>query len=46
MYDLDFELNFKLICYYYLVCPANWKPGKRTINPDVSKSKEYFEHMN
>ncbi|CAF1225234.1 unnamed protein product [Didymodactylos carnosus] len=28
------------------VCPANWKPGKKTINPDVSKSKEYFEHTN
>ncbi|CAF0718737.1 unnamed protein product [Adineta steineri] len=28
------------------VCPANWKPGKKTINPDVSKSKEYFEHAN
>lgn len=27
------------------VCPANWKPGKKTINPDVSKSKEYFEHI-
>ena len=26
------------------VCPANWKPGKKTINPDVAKSKEYFEH--
>ena len=31
---------------YLLVCPANWKPGKKTINPDVSKSKEYFEHAN
>ena len=29
-----------------LVCPANWKPGKKTINPDVTKSKEYFEHAN
>jgi alkyl hydroperoxide reductase subunit AhpC len=24
------------------VCPANWKPGKDTIKPDVEKSKEYF----
>jgi peroxiredoxin 1 len=27
------------------VCPANWKPGKKTIYPDVAKSKEYFEHL-
>jgi peroxiredoxin (alkyl hydroperoxide reductase subunit C) len=25
------------------VCPANWKPGKDTIKPDVEKSKEYFK---
>jgi alkyl hydroperoxide reductase subunit AhpC len=24
------------------VCPANWKEGSRTINPDVDKSKAYF----
>jgi len=24
------------------VCPANWKPGARTIKPDVEKSKEFF----
>lgn len=28
------------------VCPANWKPGKKTINPEVGKSKEYFENVN
>ncbi|KAL3093979.1 hypothetical protein niasHT_027307 [Heterodera trifolii] len=24
------------------VCPANWKPGEKTIKPDSKKSKEYF----
>ncbi len=24
------------------VCPANWKPGAKTIKPDVEKSKEFF----
>ena len=24
------------------VCPANWQEGARTINPDVDKSKEFF----
>nr|AYV89211.1 peroxiredoxin 1 [Tetranychus evansi] len=24
------------------VCPANWKPGDKTIVPDVKSSKEYF----
>jgi len=27
------------------VCPANWKPGKKTIKPDISKSREYFENL-
>jgi len=27
------------------VCPANWKPGKKTIKPTVEKSKEYFENV-
>ncbi|MEM6689322.1 MAG: peroxiredoxin [Planctomycetota bacterium] len=25
------------------VCPANWQEGSRTINPDVDKSKEFFD---
>ncbi|XP_043479624.1 peroxiredoxin 1 [Leptopilina heterotoma] len=25
------------------VCPANWKPGKKSMKPDVKGSKEYFE---
>ncbi|XP_059617416.1 peroxiredoxin 1 [Phlebotomus argentipes] len=25
------------------VCPANWQPGSKTINPDTVKSKEFFE---
>ncbi|MGQ9836628.1 MAG: peroxiredoxin [Cyanobacteriota bacterium] len=24
------------------VCPANWQPGQKTINPDPVKSKEFF----
>jgi len=28
---------------YGEVCPANWKPGDKTMKPDVSGSKEYFE---
>ena len=28
------------------VCPANWKPGKKTMKADPSKSKEYFEAAN
>jgi peroxiredoxin (alkyl hydroperoxide reductase subunit C) len=24
------------------VCPAGWKPGEKTMNPDPVKSKEYF----
>jgi peroxiredoxin 2/4 len=24
------------------VCPADWKPGKKTMKPDWEKSKEYF----
>ncbi len=24
------------------VCPADWKPGDKTMNPDPVKSKEYF----
>ncbi len=27
------------------VCPANWKPGDKTIKPDVEKSKEYFSSV-
>jgi len=28
------------------VCPANWKPGKKTMKADPSQSKEYFESNN
>ncbi len=24
------------------VCPVDWQPGRKTINPDPEKSKEYF----
>lgn len=25
------------------VCPANWKPGQKTIKPTVEKSKDFFQ---
>ncbi|NEU34601.1 peroxiredoxin, partial [bacterium LRH843] len=25
------------------VCPANWKPGKKTMKPDPKGAKEYFQ---
>lgn len=28
------------------VCPANWKPGDKTIVADPEKSLEYFEQAN
>merc|ERR1711874_798827 len=28
------------------VCPAGWKPGKKTMKPGVEESKEYFEAVN
>jgi peroxiredoxin 1 len=28
------------------VCPANWKPGKKTMKADPVKSKEYFDSIN
>lgn len=28
------------------VCPANWKPGAKTMIPDTKKSKEYFNSVN
>jgi peroxiredoxin (alkyl hydroperoxide reductase subunit C) len=28
------------------VCPANWTPGERTMNPDPVKSKEFFAAVN
>ena len=27
------------------VCPANWKPGDKTMKPDPVKSKEYFSSV-
>ncbi|KAH0952835.1 hypothetical protein HN011_001374 [Eciton burchellii] len=27
------------------VCPAGWKPGKKTMKPDVIGSKEYFSNQ-
>ena len=28
------------------VCPANWKPGEKTMTPDPKKSLQYFETVN
>ena len=28
------------------VCPANWTPGDKTMNPDPIKSKEFFAAVN
>lgn len=28
-----------------VVCPAGWKPGKKTIVPDQDRSKEYFKEL-
>ena len=28
------------------VCPANWKPGKKTMKAEPTGSKEYFESTN
>lgn len=28
------------------VCPAGWKPGQKTMKPDPSGSKAYFENSN
>ena len=27
------------------VCPANWTPGSKTMNPDPVKSQEYFSTL-
>lgn len=28
------------------VCPANWRPGSKTMVPTVDKSKDYFGSVN
>ena len=28
------------------VCPANWQPGEKTMNPDPIKSKDFFAAVN
>ncbi|XP_068953630.1 peroxiredoxin-1-like [Petaurus breviceps papuanus] len=33
---------FQFTDKYGEVCPAGWKPGSDTIEPDVQRSKEYF----
>uniref|UniRef100_A0A1A9WD57 thioredoxin-dependent peroxiredoxin n=1 Tax=Glossina brevipalpis TaxID=37001 RepID=A0A1A9WD57_9MUSC len=34
--------TFQLTDEHGEVCPANWKPGQKTIVADTHKSKEYF----
>ena len=33
---------FQFVAEHGEVCPANWKPGEKTINPSAEKSLEYF----
>lgn len=28
------------------VCPANWTPGKKTMKPDPTQSKKFFQSEN
>ncbi|CAK9302494.1 unnamed protein product [Gordionus sp. m RMFG-2023] len=37
---------FQFTDKYGEVCPANWKPGDKSIKPNVDKSKEFFEATN
>ncbi|KAF8281016.1 putative tryparedoxin peroxidase [Trypanosoma cruzi] len=44
--DVDKALRlvkaFQFVEKHGEVCPANWKPGDKTMKPDPEKSKEYF----
>ncbi|KAF8306852.1 tryparedoxin peroxidase [Trypanosoma cruzi] len=44
--DVDEALRlvkaFQFVEKHGEVCPANWKPGDKTMKPDPEKSKEYF----
>jgi len=44
--DVDETLRlvkaFKFTDEHGEVCPAGWRPGKATIKPTVTESKEYF----
>ncbi len=33
-----------LMCAFVQVCPANWKPGAKSMVPDAEKSLEYFRN--
>lgn len=37
---------FKFTDEHGEVCPANWKPGAKTIVPDTNKSKAFFKSSN
>lgn len=37
---------FKYTDEFGEVCPANWRPGSKTMIPDTKKSKEYFKSVN
>ncbi|XP_039260918.2 peroxiredoxin-like [Styela clava] len=36
---------FKFTDEHGEVCPAGWKPGAETIEPDIKRSKEYFKNQ-
>ena len=37
---------FQFVDKHGEVCPANWTPGEKTMNPDPVKSKEFFAAVN
>lgn len=37
---------FKYTDVHGEVCPANWKPGSKTMVADTQKSKDYFNAVN
>ncbi len=37
--------GYQYVAEHGEVCPANWKPGEKTMKPDPDGSKEYFESV-
>lgn len=54
IFNLNLTLNLKtfFFCIFQYtdvhgeVCPANWKPGSKTMIADPQKSKDYFGQVN
>nr|CCC92798.1 unnamed protein product [Trypanosoma congolense IL3000] len=48
--DVDEALRlvtaFQFVEEHGVVCPANWKPGEKTMTADPNKAQEYFESAN